>query len=153
MKLLTIFIVIFFSLSRAEAGNVNIAATGGWNFTIDASDLSSGPGSDLADKDSAPGATLLTVSATGFSWRVDVRKSDTTWNGNLTLNARRTSDGTGSGLVFGGSSYIPIGSTNSLFFSGSGSRSNIGVQYRLNSSVRVPPGSYSTTVIYTITQQ
>jgi hypothetical protein len=150
-----IFLILFFifAIGQAGAGNVNITASGGWNFTIGPADLSAGPGSDIADKDSAPSATLLTVSATGFNWRVDVNRSDTTWNGNLTLNVRRTSDGTGSGIVSGGGSFIPVGLINSLFFSGSGSRSNMGVQYRQKSSVKVPPGSYSTTVIYTIVQQ
>jgi uncharacterized membrane protein YgcG len=150
-----IFLILslLLAIGQAEAGNVNISASGGWNFTIDASDLISGPGSDIRDKESAPNASLLTVSATGFSWRVDVRRADTSWNGNLTLYLRRTSDGTGSGIVFGGSSYIPVGIANSLFFSGSGSRSGMGGQYKLGSSVKVPPGSYGTTVIYTITQQ
>ena len=158
MKLLIIFITIFFSLIQAEAKSVKISATGGWNFTIDASDLTAGPGSDLADKDSDPSATFLTVSVKGPDWkvevwRVDARRSDTLWDGNLALYVRRTSDGTGSGTVSGGSSYIPVGLTNTPFFSGSESKSNMSIQYRLGSSVRVPPGSYGTTVIYTITQQ
>jgi hypothetical protein len=153
IKLIFFMIALIVATSRAEAGNVNISASGGWNFTIGVSDLAAGPGSDIADKDSAPNATFLTVSATGFNWRVDVHRSDTSWNGNLSLYVRRTSDGTGSGIVFGGGSFIPVGLVNSLFFSGSGSRSNMGVQYRLKSSVKVPPGSYGTTVIYTIIQQ
>jgi hypothetical protein len=158
MKLLIIFTAIFFSLAHAEAKQVKISAAGGWNFTVDASDLTPGPGGDMADKESAPSATFLTVSVKGPGWkvevwRVDARRSDTVWDGNLILYVRRTSDGTGSGTVSGGSSYIPVGLTNTPFFSGSESKSNMGVQYRLGSSVSVPPGSYGTTVIYTITQQ
>ena len=150
--------VILFSLAPAEAKQVKISAAGGWNLTIDASDLTSGPGSELADKESDPGATFLTVSIKGVTWkveawRVEVRRADSVWDGNLTLYVRRTSDGNGSGIVSGGSSYIPVGSANTSFFSGTEDRSNIGVQYRLKPSLKAPPGSYGTTVIYTITQK
>ena len=150
-----IFIIVVFLLpfAYAEAGTLDITASGGWNFTITAADLTAGAGSNIKDKESVANATLITISATGFSWKVDIRRSDSSWHGNLTLYARRTSDGTGSGLVFGGASYIPVGTTDTQFFSGSGSRSNMAVQYRLSSSVIVPPGSYSTTVTYTIVQQ
>lgn len=140
-------------VAAAEAGTVDITASGGWTDVIGASDLTAGAGSNIEDKDSVPGATLLTVSGTGYTWRVDVRRSDTSWNGNLVLYARRTSDGTGSGIVFGGLSYAPVGTIASSLFSGNGSRANIGVQYRLHSSVNVPPGNYSTTIIYTVVQQ
>jgi hypothetical protein len=152
-KSIFLLIALLMPTPPAEAQKVKISASGGWNFTIGVSDLASGPGSDIADKDSAASATLLTVRAKNSNWVVNVSRSDTSWNGNLTLSVRRNSDGAGSGIVSGGTSFIPVGATNSLFFSGSESRSNIGIQYRQRSSVRVPPGSYSTTVIYTITQR
>ena len=153
IKSIFFLIALLTAASPAEAQKVKISASGGWNFTIGVSDLASGPGSDIADRDSSPSATLLTVTAKGSSWVVNVIRSDTSWNGNLALSVRRNSDGTGSGIVNGGTSFIPVGVTNSLFFSGSESRSNIGIQYRQKSPLKVPPGSYSTTVIYTITQQ
>lgn len=145
--------LLILGVAIVEAGTVDITASGGWSDVIGAADLVVGAGSNIRDKDSAPGATLLTVSGTGYSWRVDVRRSDTSWNGNLILYARRTSDGTGSGIVFGGTSFAPVGTIAASLFSGNGSRTNIGVQYRLHSSVSVPPGNYSTTIIYTVVQQ
>ena len=152
-KVIFIIVIFLLPLAYAEAGTLDITASGGWNFTITAADLTAGAGSNIGDKESASNATLITISGTGFSWKVNVRRSDSSWHGNLTLYARRTSDGTGSGIVFGGTSYMPVGTTDTQFFSGSGSRSNIAVQYRLSSSVSVPPGSYNTTVTYTIVQQ
>lgn len=145
--------VLILGVATLEAGTVDITASGGWSGVIGAADLIAGAGSNIGDKDSAPNATFLMVSATGYSWRVDVRRSDMSWNSNLILYARRTSDGTGSGIVFGGTSFVPVGTIAVSFFSGNGSRANMGVQYRLHSSVSVPPGNYSTTIIYTVVQQ
>jgi hypothetical protein len=152
-KTLFIIVIILLPLAYAEAGKVDISASGAWNFTITAADLTAGAGSDIKDKVSASNATLVTVSATGFNWKVNIRRSDSLWHGNLGLYTMRTSNGTGSGIVSGGTSYVPIGTTDTQFLSGSGSKSNMSVQYKLSSSVSVPPGSYSTTVIYTIIQQ
>jgi hypothetical protein len=151
--LMGLIVFLLLSMANAEAGIVDIIASGGWSAVIGASDLISGAGTNLGDKDSTPSATFLTVSATGFSWRVDVMRSDIAWNSNLILYVRRTSDGTGSGIVFGGTSYASVGTVGASFFSGNGSRANMGVQYRLHSTVSVPPGTYSTTVVYTIVQQ
>ena len=152
-KLLGVVVLFALFVSHAEAGTLDISASGGWTMTVNASDLTSGAGSNIKDKESGSGATLLTISGTGFVWKVNVSRSDTSWNGNLTLYLKRTSDGTGSGFVAGGTSYIPIGTTSSQFFTGSGSKSNIAVQYKLGSSVSVPPGNYSTTVTFTVVQQ
>ena len=148
-------LVIFFALffSQAEAGNVDISASGGWDTTVSASDLTAGAGSNIGDKESSTNATLLTVSATGFSYKVDINRDNASWNANLSLYLKKTSDGTGSGLVFGGGTYTLVGTSSSQFFTGSGSRSNIAVQYKLSSSVSVPPNNYSTTVTFTIVQQ
>lgn len=152
-KMFWLFLSLLLAVTTAEAGTVDIAASGGWSAVIGSSDLVAGAGTDIGDKESGPSITLLTVSATGYNWRVDVSRSDSVWNGNLTLYGRRTSDGTGSGIVFGGASYIPVGTVGASFFSGNGSRANMGVQYKLDSSIKVPPGTYRTTIIYTIVQQ
>lgn len=146
-------LIISLLLSSVTGEAADIIASGGWSTVIGPSDLIGGAGTDIGDKESAPSATFLTVSATGFNWRVDVRRSDLAWNSNLVLYVQRTSDGTGSGTVFGGTSYAPVGIVDASLFSGNGSRANIGVQYRLHSSVLVPIGTYSTTVVYTVVQQ
>ena len=145
------FILLFFT--KAEA--IDISAVGSWSDTIDASDLQAGAGSNLIDTyESVAGATVLTISNTTGNtdnWRVDVRRTDTAWHSNLHLYVKRTSDGSGSGSISGGLSYIEITTIDSQIFSGAGDRSGINLEYKLTGmSVSVPPNAYSTTVTYTV---
>jgi len=142
---------LFFT--KAEA--IDISAVGSWSDTIDASDLQAGAGSNLIDTyESVAGATVLTISNTTGNtdnWRVDVRRTDTAWHSNLHLYVKRTSDGSGSGSISGGLSYIEITTIDSQIFSGAGDRSGINLEYKLTGmSVSVPPNAYSTTVTYTV---
>jgi len=142
---------LFFT--KAEA--IDISAVGSWSDTIDASDLQAGAGSNLIDTyESVAGATVLTISNTTGNtdnWRVDVRRTDTAWHSNLHLYVKRTSDGSGSGSISGGLSYIEITTIDSQFFLGAGDRSGINLKYKLTGmSVSVPPNAYSTTVTYTV---
>lgn len=135
--------------SEAE---LTINVTGNWSETIDASDLQAGAGSDLKSTyESAADAGLLTISDTaGGAWRVDVRRSDTTWHTNFTLSVKRTGDGSGGGSISGGTEYQAISTTNVEFFSGAGDR-GILLQLKLDGmSLGIPPGAYSTTIIYTV---
>ena len=139
--------------TKAEA--IDISAVGSWSDTIDASDLQAGAGSNLIDTyESVAGATVLTISNTTGNtdnWRVDVRRTDTAWHSNLHLYVKRTSDGSGSGSISGGLSYIEITTIDSQIFSGAGDRSGINLEYKLTGmSVSVPPNAYSTTVTYTV---
>lgn len=155
MKKAFLLLAFFFvSLAQAEAAP-SITATGGWtSATIDASDLISGAGSDIGDEESATNATVLKVTkCTGLNWRIDVKRVDNTWNSNIILYVQRTSDGIGPGTVSGGTSYIPVDTTNTQFFSGSENNDQIAIQYKLSSSVSVPPNTYKTTVSFTIVQQ
>jgi hypothetical protein len=147
--------IIFILLVFTKAEAIDITATGSWNKTIDTSDLASGAGSDLVGiYESTVNATVLTVlNTTGNTdnWRIDVRRSDSTWHGDFILYIQRTSDGTGGGSISGGLSYITIGTTDSQFFSGAGDRSSVNLQYKLTGmSVSIPPNTYSTTVVFTI---
>jgi hypothetical protein len=130
----------------------DIVATGGWNRTIDSSDLTSGAGSDLNPAyESASGATTLDVVAAA-GYRVDVRQSTGTWDAAMTLYARRTSAGTGSGSVSGGDTYQEITTVDAEFFSGDSDRTGVDVQYRVDGlSIDVSPDTYMTTVSFTIT--
>ena len=142
--------------SEAAIITISIDATGDWSETIDASDLQAGAGSDLKSTyESAAGTGLLTISGTsgnGDTWRVDVQRSDTTWHTNFfTLSVKRTGDGSGGGSISGGTVYQVIGESNVEFFSGTGDRSGIPLQFKLEGmSLQVPPGIYSTTVTYTV---
>jgi len=151
-----ILLPLTFMLALAAPGRaIDFMATGEWSRTIGAGDLQAGAGSDLVSTyESAETAALLTISNTGGAlWRVDVRRTDTTWHGNFTLLLRRTGDGTGGGPISGGTAYQAIGETNAEFFSGTGDRTNIPVQFKLaGMSVQVPPNTYATTITYTVVQ-
>ena len=152
-KILSSIFFILLVFTKAEA--IDITATGSWSRTIDASDLASGAGSDLVGiYESAVNATVLTLlNTTGNTdnWRIDVRRSDSTWHGDFILYIQRTSDGTGGGSISGGLSYTAIGTTDSQFFSGAGDRSSVNLQYKLTGmSVSIPPNTYSTTVVFTV---
>ena len=152
-KIFLLITLILLVTAKAEA--IDISAVGSWPDTIDVSDLQAGAGSNLIDTyESGAGATVLTISTTTGNtdnWRVDVRRTDTTWYGNLHLFVKRTSDGAGGGSISGGLSYIEIKTTDSQFFSGAGDRSGINLEYKLTGmSVSVPPNAYSTTVTYTV---
>jgi len=130
---------------------VNITITGSWAETIDASDLQAGAGSDLIDTYESASNTVAIDIITPTNWRVDVKKSDTNWHANFQLYVRRTSDGSGSGSISGGTSYQEITDTDQSFFNGTLDRSNITGQLELTGvSVQIPVDTYTTTVYYTV---
>ncbi len=134
---------------------ISITATGIWFETINSADLQAGAGSDLTSAyESAADAASISVSGTGGTsdnWRIDVKKTDTTWHSSLHLYVKRTSDGTGSGSISGGTSYQEAADTDQSFFSGAGDRSGADIQLRLTGvSVQIPPDAYSATVYYTV---
>jgi len=148
-------IIIFFLLFLPEARAIDISAAGGWNETIDATDLIAGAGSGLRSTyTSAENTTTLNITrARGkdYYWRVDIRRSDTNWPTGLTLYVRRKSDGTGYGSISGGTAYMPISTTDQTFFNASDNRSGIDCQYQLSGmSIDISPGTYSTTIVYTV---
>ena len=68
-----------------------------------------------------------------------------------TLYVKRTGDGSGSGAVHGGSSYVVVETSDTDFFEGSGDRTDITVQYKVSGiSINVPPGTYSTVITFTV---
>jgi len=136
-------------------GSATITVTGGWNDTINSSDLIGGAGTDLAGTCPSPSnASYITVTtgSSGERWRVDVRRIDSTWSSQCSLWVRRTSDGSGSGAITGGTAYQEVTITNQEFFSGQDSRSDITCEYKLEGmSIGIRPACYSTSVLYLIT--
>jgi hypothetical protein len=137
---------------HALAGN--IAATGGWTRTIDSSDLSSGPGSDLNPSyESAANATSLDLTSNS-DYRVDVRRTDSAWSGAFTLYIQRTSDGIAghtSSTISGGTAYQSVSTSDGEFFIGYRDRIGVEVQYRVDGvSVSIGPDTYSSTITFTI---
>jgi hypothetical protein len=137
-----------------RVGAIELAASGGLTRNIGRTDLVSGAGSNMNSTYTDAAATSLTVSDTAGAsdnWRIDVRKADTAWNGALLLKVRRDTDGSGSGSVAGGTSFIEITDSDGQFFSGVGDRSGISLSYQLTGmAVTIPPGFYNTTVIFTV---
>lgn len=154
--LLAVSVLLLLAGQVSEAAKIiSIDVTGDWSVTIDASYLQAGAGSDLRSSyESAGDAALLTIVGTQNKhdvWQVDIRRTDTTWPSDLTLSVRRTGAGTGNGGISGGAAYQEIGTTDTEFFSGTGDRSGIPLQFKLEGmSLQVPPNTYSTTITYTV---
>lgn len=151
LSLMIISLLLFWV--RVEA--IDISATGGWTKTMDASDLISGPGSDLhGDHESAPAVTTLTISkcrGRHDRWRVDVKRMDSARHAEGTLYVKRVTDGVGRGSISGGHSFIKIERKESRFFWGSGNREDVDLQYKLAGvSIGISPGNYSTRVVFTV---
>lgn len=132
----------------------SITVTGSWVDTVDGGDLVSGAGSDLQSTyTSDSGQIIIDVSgATDSSdtWRVDVKKVDSGWDGRLHAYVMRTSDGSG-GSVSGGGSYQEVSNMDASFFSGAGNVTGIKIQLRMTgASVQIDPSSYSTYIFYTV---
>lgn len=149
-----LLISCFLLFNFAEPANISIS--GNWSRIIDASDLQSGPGSDFNPAiESATDQIVMGITgAGGRSWRVDVSRIDTNWHANFVLSIRRTNGGTGGpGSVSGGLTYLEILPTNQTFVTGQSNRTGITFQERLEGlSVSIPPGTYTTTVRFTVTE-
>lgn len=144
---------LLLSLAIAAPG-ADVSSVGNWTETIDASDLIAGAGSNVTSQyESVTGSTTLDiVNTAGGSWRIVARRSDGTWHGNLTLFVRRTSDGSGSGSVLSGASYVQLSTLDTEIFTGTGDRTNIAVQLKLTGmSKDVSPNTYSSGIIFTVT--
>lgn len=139
-----IFLIALFLLFPGVSLAIDISAEGVWSEIIDANDLVSGAGSDLKSSyESEAGATLLTISGCtdeNDSWQVEVSRTDYNWSSKFVLYVRR-----------GEENYQAITTSNSTLFSGAGNTANIALQYKLEGmSVQVSPGTYSTTITYTV---
>jgi hypothetical protein len=147
----SVLLGVFFS-AGAEA--IDLSSSGGLIRVVNSSHLLAGAGSNLATTyDDAASTNLAIVNTSGSSdrWRIDVKRIDSTWNNALKLYVKRISDGSGSGVVTGGLSYVEITGNEIEFFTGAGDRSGLTLSYELTGmSVAVPPNMYSTTITYTV---
>jgi len=126
------------------------------DFEITLNDVIGGAGTDVAAWFySAIDEKELDIRNPDDNWRVDVRRSDTTWHSELQIALLRTGDGTGSGTLTGGDvDYVIVTTTDTEFFTGTGGDArNVPVQFRLRGSIgtySIPAGSYVTTIVYTV---
>jgi hypothetical protein len=148
-------LLIFIFLITSCAWAISITVTGSWNEIIDSADLQGPAGSDLISScESASNQIDIDITEVTGSWEVTIRKADTNWDSNLSLYAKRTSDGT-AGTINGGTTYQEISDIDqSFFWSDSGVDTyNIFIQLKVSGlSVQIPPDNYTTTVYYTITE-
>lgn len=147
--------LLFVLVICVPAEAISIAVTGAWAEIVDESDLQGGPGSSLASTyESAADEVVIDITDTSGSddnWRVDVRRSDTTWHEDLVLWVKRTSDGNGDGAISEGTTYQQITTSDTAFFSGSGNRTTIYIQEKLTGvSAQMLADDYVTTLIYTV---
>ena len=157
---INIFLLLVFTCFYAEAQAQTINVYGSWNQTINHTHLQSGAGSNLVSRvESAADQVTVDVMKgfwgwfLGFNWVVYIHRNDLSWHSDLPLRARRTGAGSGlGGSISGGLSYQPISIASQMFFSGRLNRVDIPVQYEVGLSVTIPPGTYSTTIIYTLTE-
>lgn len=132
-----------------------IVVTGDWSPVIGAADLQSGAGSDLVPTLQSA-ANQAAIDITGLTndsdaWRIDVRRTDSVWPVDFTLEVRRTSEGLGGGFIVSGQSYLGISVVDQLLCEGEGDRTGVEAQFRLGGiSLQVPPDIYSTTVTWTL---
>ncbi len=135
---------------------LSIATTGSWSKSVDANDLVAGAGTDLVStQTSSSNQGSIDVSGTtgdSDNWRIDVKRVDTTWDSDFTIYVRRTGDGTGSGSISGGTTFQEVTTTDATFFSGSGDRSGINVEFKIEgfSVGTIPVDTYDTAITYTI---
>ena len=144
------FIFQGFFTMRIEAQNNGIVVTGNWIASVDAGHLEYGPGSDLNGiLESAENQVLVEVDKQVLGDIVYVHRQDIFWHSNLSLWARRTG-----GNARDGEDYREIDGSSRYFFSGRPRKFNAYIQYQVRGlSVTVSPGTYSATVVYTVTNQ
>lgn len=157
VMLFSLMIVLFILASPVSAAIGMKVVLGTWNLSINSSNL--GPPAEAGQQlvstyTSTTVTTELEVTGAGKSepWNIHIRRSGGSWNSQFTLEIDRTSDGSGNGTISADPGYIRVNETDSLFISGTGNRKNMNCLYRLsNVTLLVPPGNYSTTIIFTLT--
>ncbi|MFK7933369.1 MAG: hypothetical protein AB8G22_07655 [Saprospiraceae bacterium] len=94
-----------------------------------------------------------------FKFRVDVHREDIDWHPNLLLYLRRTGNGrwrgTGqaNGLLKNGTDYQLLTTSPTYFLNGLKNRYDVPIQFRMEgASVLLPAKTYSTNVVYTVTE-
>lgn len=150
MKLpLRILAIVCAALHTVSAADVT--AAGGWMDTVTAANLASGAGSDLAPLESVSGTTILNVANSSGNWHLRARLTAGQWNENLTIWVKRTSDGSGSGTIAGGNSYVQLTAADLEIFSGLNDRANISLQFKITGLTRrVHPSTYNSSITFTV---
>ena len=147
--------VTLFAAAALKAAALTFSVTGGWNLTIDGTDLAGPAGSDLNPTyTSVANAVVMDVTEAVDqfeAWYIDINKTDVSWDGSLTISAIRTTDGTGLGTISGGTALLEITDTAQRFFQGTGNRSSIQMQLQLDGvSVTLGNATFTVDIVYTL---
>jgi hypothetical protein len=140
-------------LACGGAGAADISVSGNWSKTVNRDNLAAGAGSNLVSTIESPAATatLNIINTAGATWTVRVAKSNVSWPANVGVAVKRTTNGSGSGTISSGTSYLAVDSTANTFFSGTGDRTGIEIQLRLYGvSIGASPGLYSLAITYSV---
>lgn len=155
LLLLTLVLPLAAVLCGGRCWAIDISGVGTWSIVDNAGSLASGAGSNLvSSRQSAVDQVALSIMNAvdgGDNWRVDVRRSDIDWPVGLSLYVRRTTHGSGVGVINGGTVFQEVTVGDTALFWGASNRTGISVQFQIDgASVDIPPGTYSTSVIFTV---
>jgi hypothetical protein len=149
-----IFIYSIFLPFYSLGSEPEIIVSGGWLRVIDHSDLKAGAGSDLIESYESPlDSTVIDIIANSrTSWAVYVRRINQA--DDLSIHIRRTSNGTGEGIIEGGENFILVEESPKLLFRGKGEKRSITVQLKISGvSINIPPGSRGFRIYYEVREE
>lgn len=130
----------------------DLTSQGDWVLSVNASHLVTGAGSNFpAQFESLAGVTTLTITNAPGNWSLKARCVGGHGHGGVAIHVKRTSAGTGSGTINGGTAYVELGANDAELFTGSEARSGISLQFRLTGlSPDVPPAAYFSSIVFTV---
>ncbi len=137
--------LVLLAVAVLPAASIDLIVSGGtWNAgTFGPANLSGGAGADFANPtESSVDQVIITVADTALSWELRVRRSSDAWPAGMSLAIRRSSD----------SNWHEITTTDTVFFSGSGSISDVQCQLRVMKAVAFGADTFIATVTYTVTE-
>jgi hypothetical protein len=154
MKNVIILIGFLAFVNTMFSQGIELTVTGNWAKNIAASDISEAGNDYPTTYASNTNQTLLTINPKNWNKEiiVYVSKSDISWNSNLNLKVKRTSNGTnGNANINGGIIYQTITNLDANFFTCKGYHTFVPLQYEITGiSVLLPVQSYSSTITYTV---
>ena len=155
-----LFALAFFIVPTAlfaQAG-ITIKVQRRWRLVLRATDLAGGAGTGFASVfESAADEVSVNISKTAdppAAWTVDIRRADSNWDPSVRLYVRRTSDGTEDPAnIWDGTEYQEVTTLDQYFFGGTGDRSKVEIQYKVEGvSMALEVDTYLTEITYTVTQ-
>ncbi|MBN1525437.1 MAG: hypothetical protein JW904_13190 [Spirochaetales bacterium] len=150
---LLVFCVVSSAFSAPKISIKVQIAGGGWTVDLDETNLSGGAGSDFVSPiESASDLIDVDVTKPANGWQVSIMRTDSVWNSNIRIYARRTTDGSGTGTIADGTTYQEITTSDWYFFSGTLDRSGLKIQLSLDVDASIGVDNFSTTLYYTATE-